>query len=158
MAEKSTVFRKKSLNKASELDELNGYLKVSSIHAWVILAAAVMVVVGILIWGRIARVEDSVQGAGQVKDGILTSYFRQEDMDYIQQGSKIRVGEALYEVSEIVPKLLYTYDVPREILYLSQKTEWYQTTLSFCDLADGTYNVRVELGENTPLGFMRERN
>ena len=153
-----SVFRKTSLNKASELDELNSYLKVSSIHAWVILAAAVMVVVGILVWGRIARVEDSIQGAGQVKDGVLTCYFRQEDMNYIQQGSKIQVGDAKYEISEIVPKLLYTYDVPREVLYLSQQTEWYQTALASCDLEDGTYNVRVELGENTPLGFMRERN
>ena len=158
MADNNSVFRKKSLNKASELDELNSYLKVSSIPAWVILAAAVMVVAGILIWGRIARVKDSVQGAAQCENGMLTCYFRQEDMSYIQQGQKIQVNGAQYEISEIVPKLLYTYDVPRDILYLSEPTEWYQTALASCDLEDGTYNVRVELGVNTPLGFMSERN
>ena len=153
-----SVFRKKSMEKVSELDELNSYLKVSSISVWAILIAAVMVVVGIIIWGMIARFEDSIQGAGQCENGILTCYFRQEDMEYIGKGSTIQVDGSQYEISEIVPQLLYTYDVPREILYLSQQAEWYQTALVSCDLEDGTYNIRVDLGMNTPLGFMRERD
>ena len=153
-----TVTQKKRTEKMSELDELNSYLKVTGISAWLILTAAVMVVVGIFMWGKITQVEESIQGAGQCENYILTCYFRQEDMDYIKTGSKVQVDDAVYEVGEIVPKLLYTYDVPREILYLSQQAEWYQTALVPCDLKDGTYRVRVELGTNTPLGLARERN
>ena len=154
---KESVFRKKSLEKLSELDQLNSYLKVTGISAWIILVAAVMVVICIFMWGSITRIEDSIQGAGMCENGTLTCYFRQEDMGYIKSGSKVRVNDAIYEIYEVVPKLLYTYDVPREILYLSQQTEWYQTALVRCDLPDGTYNVSVELGSDTPLGMMTER-
>ena len=154
---KESVFRKKSLEKLSELDQLNSYLKVTGISAWIILAAAVMVVICIYMWGSTTRIADSIHGAGMCENGTLTCYFRQEDMDDIKSDSKVRVNGEMYEIQQIVPKLLYTYEVPREILYLSQHAEWYQTVLVRCDLPDGTYNVSVELGTNTPLGLMTER-
>ena len=155
---KESVFRKKSLEKLSELDQLNSYLKVTGISAWIILAAAVMVVICIYMWGSTTRIADSIHGAGMCENGTLTCYFRQEDMDDIKSDSKVRVNGEMYEIQQIVPKLLYTYDVPREILYLSQKTDWYQTALVPCDLADGTYKVRVVLGKNTPLGLMMKKD
>ena len=155
---KESVFRKKSLEKLSELDQLNSYLKVTGISAWIILAAAVMVVICIYMWGSTTRIADSIHGAGMCENGTLTCYFRQEDMDDIKSDSKVRVNGEMYEIQQIVPKLLYTYDVPREILYLSQKTDWYQTALVPCDLPDGTYKVRVVLGKNTPLGLIMTKD
>ena len=154
---KEPFLKKKSPAKTSELDQLNTYLKLSTITAWLILAAAVTVIIGIFMWGQITEIEETIQGAGECKNGVVTCYFRQEDMNEIKPGMKVQVNGSIYEIKEVVPKLLYSYDVPREILYLSQHAEWYQTVLVRCDLPDGTYNVSVELGTNTPLGLMTER-
>ncbi len=155
---KEPLFKKKQPEKTSELDQLNTYLKLSSISAWLILAAAVTVIIGIFMWGQITEIEETIQGAGECKNGVLTCYFRQEDMNEIKPGMQVQVNGSTYEIKEVVPKMLYTYDMPREILYLSQKTDWYQTALVPCDLADGTYKVRVVLGRNTPLGLMMTKD
>lgn len=45
------IFRKKSLDKATSPEELNDYIRVTSPHIWIVLAAVILLLVGMIIWG-----------------------------------------------------------------------------------------------------------
>ena len=50
MTENKQVYREKSLERISSPEQLNDYLKVTKPMVWVVLIAAVLLIVGFLIW------------------------------------------------------------------------------------------------------------
>ena len=152
----NNFYRKKNLNSAYELERQNRYLKVTSFSAWIVVIAAILAVIGIFLWAGIHKVNDSIQGAGNCENGVMTCYFREEDMDQLDVGTRIWVDGEECHIEDVIPQLYYAKDVPREILYLSPKSEWYQTVTFSCPLEDGTYQASADLGEISPLSFLVE--
>ena len=155
--EKKDIFRKKSLEKASELEQQNQYLRVTGFGAWVVVISAILLIAAIFLWAMIFKINDSIKGVGSCEDNVLTCYFRQEDMSKIEKGTVVRVNDETYAVDEVLPHLYYINDIPRDILFLSQKTDWYQAVTIPCSLDDGVYQATIELDAITPIYFMRER-
>ena len=46
------IFRKKSLDKMKEPDELNDYIRISEPGIWIFLVALLILLVTVCIWGR----------------------------------------------------------------------------------------------------------
>ena len=46
------LFRKKSIDKMKEPDELNDYIRISEPGIWVLLAALLILLIAVCIWGR----------------------------------------------------------------------------------------------------------
>ena len=53
----SDLFRKKSLDRVSSPEELNDYIRVTTPSVWLILAATVVLLLGILAWSVFGTVE-----------------------------------------------------------------------------------------------------
>ncbi len=47
----NSIFRKKSLDRVTSPEELNDYMRVTSPGVWLIMAAAILLLTGMLIWG-----------------------------------------------------------------------------------------------------------
>ena len=155
--EKKDIYRKESLEKASELEQQNQYLRVTGLGAWLVVISAILVIIGIFLWAMIYRINDSVKGVGHCEDNVLTCYFRQEDMSNVENGTAVRINDDTYVIDEVLPNLYYINDIPRDVLFLSQKTDWYQTATIPCSLEDGIYQVTISLDAITPIDFMKER-
>ena len=63
----SELFRKKSLDKVSSPEELNDYIRVTTPSVWLILAAVLILVIGILAWCVLGTVKGYTQD-GQAKE------------------------------------------------------------------------------------------
>lgn len=47
----NSIFRKKSLDKATSPEELNDYMRVTSPGVWLVMAAVILLLIGMLTWG-----------------------------------------------------------------------------------------------------------
>ena len=50
------IYREKSLDRISSPEQLNDYLRVTSPSVWIILAAIILLLAGLLLWSSVARI------------------------------------------------------------------------------------------------------
>ena len=122
-----SIFRKKSLERISSPEALSDYLRVTSPSVWLILAAVILLLAGMLIWSSTASIDSFAVGTAQVEDGTMQIRFDDEQIARsVKSGMKVVAGE---EESRIVG--VGTDAAGR--LFASAETT----------LADGSYPVRV---------------
>ena len=51
------IFRKKSLDRVSSPEQLNDYIRVTTVSVWIVLLALVILLLGMLAWSVFGRVE-----------------------------------------------------------------------------------------------------
>ncbi|MBR6916557.1 MAG: hypothetical protein IKN38_00095 [Clostridia bacterium] len=69
----NSIFREKSINKVSGPESLNDYIKVTTPSVWIVLAALLVLLVGILAWCIFGRVEEHVDD-GSTKEVAPITY------------------------------------------------------------------------------------
>ena len=72
------LFRKKNLEKISSPEQLNDYIRVSNPGVWIVLAAVIVLLVGVCVWGIFGQLETTVGSAAVVKDGKMTVYIKEQ--------------------------------------------------------------------------------
>lgn len=122
-----TVFRKKSLDRISSPEALSDYLRVTSPAVWLILAAVILLLAGMLIWSAVASVDSIAVGTAQVEDGVMCIRFDNDQVARnVQSGMRVVAGEHESRVLSVG-----TDETGR--LFASAETT----------LADGSYPVQV---------------
>ena len=90
----STVYRKASMERIQSPEQLNDYLRVTNPSVWVILAAVVLILAGMLIWGSFAYIDSFVTCTAEVKDGVMTVTFEDEaSAKNVKAGMNVTVGD-----------------------------------------------------------------
>ena len=96
------LFREKSLKRITSPEELGDYLKVTSPAVWMVLAAVILLLVGILIWSTTASIDSFVTGTAQVESGTMRVILDDEQFaDSVQPGMTVKVGESESRISSI---------------------------------------------------------
>lgn len=138
MAEKESIYRKKSLERVSSPEQLNDYLKVTRPAVWVVLLAVILLLAGALIWGAFAYIGSSADGIAEVKSGNMTVYFEDERFAAnVQEGMKVTVGETSSVISDV------GYDREGHIFALADTT-----------LKDGSYQATVTYKQTQVLSLL----
>lgn len=154
------LFRKKSLEKVSSPEQLNDYIRVSNPGVWIALAAVIVLLIGVCVWGIFGKIETTVGSAAVVKDGSMTLYIKEEHLGEITEGMIVRVREQEYLISsvETIP-----YTIPEGfdeyMLHLSgmHVGEWvFSVTAMDTDLADGVYEAEIVIESIAPMSFILE--
>ena len=154
------LFRKKSLEKVSSPEQLNDYIRVSNPGVWIALAAVIVLLIGVCVWGIFGKIETTVGSAAVVKDGSMTLYIKEEHLGEITEGMIVRVREQEYLISsvETIP-----YTIPEGfdeyMLHLSgmHVGEWvFSVTAMDTDLADGVYEAEIGIESIAPMSFILE--
>ena len=70
---KTSIFNKRATEKLRSPDDLDKYVRVTSPSVWVILAACIILIVGLLAWGLFGAVTTNVQATGVVFDAFGSS-------------------------------------------------------------------------------------
>ena len=55
--ENGGIFRQKSMDRISSPEQLNDYIRVTTPSVWIVLAALVLLLVGMLVWSVFGKVE-----------------------------------------------------------------------------------------------------
>ena len=125
--EESTLFRKESMERIQSPEQLNDYMRVTNPAMWVVLAAVILLLAGMLVWGASAKIDSYASGTAQVEDGTMVLVF-----DDAAQAEKVATGMSVTvgETSAVIASIGRTDDGS---LFAVAKT----------DLADGYYPARV---------------
>ena len=64
-----SIFRQKSIERIESPEKLNDYLRVTSPTVWIVLAAIIVLLVGVCVWGVLGHIDSTVKAAVIVSDG-----------------------------------------------------------------------------------------
>lgn len=156
---KSQLFREKSLERVSSPEQLNDYIRVANPSVWLALAAVVLLLMGICVWGVFGRL-DTVVTVGAITEGDRTvCYVKEADLESVATGMKVWVGEDVYEVSEIaLQPVQVTADFPEYLAHVGgiAQGEWvYEVELDGVLGADGgIYEAQIVIESISPMSFV----
>lgn len=97
------IFRKKSLKRLEQNDDLNAYVKVVHPAIWISLIVIVTLLVGYMIWGFLGRIEIKVVGVGEVKDNELTNYIKKDYFSDVKVDQTIKFADKSCKITAISP-------------------------------------------------------
>ena len=152
------IFRPQSMKKISSPEQMNDYIRVSNPSVWVILAAVIVLLAGVCVWGMFGRLDTTFQTGGVCKDGYLTVYVSEEDFAKIGKKAIISVDESEFALSDL-PDFPVPLDDSTDpyLLHLigASAGDWvYVLTVDAKDMKSGTFSVLVITERVKPLDFV----
>ena len=93
-----SVFRQKSMVRITSPEQMNDYIRVSNPSVWMLLAAVIVLLIGVCVWGAFGHLDTVVQTGGVCEDGRLTVYLSESDFIKLDGEVILSVGEAEYAV------------------------------------------------------------
>lgn len=95
------LFRKKSMEQLSSPDQLSDYIRVSTPGTWVLLAAIILLLVGVCVWGVFGRLDTTVQGAAVSSGSGFQAWFAEEDAARLSEGMTVTVNGTAHTITHI---------------------------------------------------------
>ncbi len=121
------LFREESMERIQSPERLNDYLRVANPTVWIVLAAVIVLLAGMLIWGSVACIDSFVAGTARVENGVMTVSFDDEThTGNVEAGMTVSVGESSAVISSV-----------------GRGEDGRLFALADTDLADGVYAARV---------------
>ena len=97
----SSIFNKKATEKLRSPDDLEKYLRVTNPSLWVILAASIALLAGLLAWGIFGSAATSVSSTGVVVNGKAMCFLSVEDSAKVVVGDAAYVGDKQMKVATV---------------------------------------------------------
>lgn len=158
----SELFREKSMEKVNSPEQLNDYIRVSNPSVWMVLAAVIVLLAGICVWGVFGHLDTVVETECVCLDHTVTCYIQEADISGITTGTLASIGGNEYTVAEVAAfpvsfsSLLTASDgtpVPSGTGYAPEDMV-YAVTFSAPGLADGSYSVSLIIQRESPMSFV----
>lgn len=96
-----TIFRQKSMQKITSPEQMNDYIRVSNPSVWMILAAVIVLLAGVCVWGVFGHLDTVLQTGGVCKNGRLVVYIGEKDFAEIGENTVFSVNESEYALSNL---------------------------------------------------------
>lgn len=152
------VFRQKSIEKISSPEQMNDYIRVSNPSVWMILAAVIVLLAGVFVWGLLGRLDSTFQTGGVCKDGSLTVYVSEENFAKISEKAVISFDGAELALSDIPSSPVRLDDnADPYLLHLTGASagDWvYVFKVDAAGMKDGIISVSVITERVRPLDFV----
>ena len=142
----NSLFRKKSIDALTSPEDVNKYMKVANPATWVIVAAIIILLAGIIVWSCVGRAKSTVSGVC-ISDGE-NSYVcvSEKAMSEIKIGMIAKVNDKEYKITGITGQpVLAQQSVPAYAIYLggfSANDFVYILTING-NLEEGTYPATI---------------
>ena len=137
--EKNRIFRKSAMEKVSGPERLSDYLRVTNPGVWVILAAVLLLLAGLLVWASVGTLETTADAKVLVEEHTAQVYL--PGGEDAEAGMPLRVAG-------------------QEVLIASVETDKLGRTLCYAELflPDGAYDGVVVTQRTRPISFLFESN
>ena len=151
------LFRKKSVERVSSPEQLNDYIRVANPGVWMVLAAIVILLAGVIVWGCIGHLDTTLSTAVVCENDVAVIYVKEADVEKIDVGMTVRVGDEEYAVSEISTAPIRVDDTMSEYaIHASGLTvgEWVYAVKVNGDIADGVHKAEIVIESISPISFI----
>ena len=136
--DQSNLFRKESMEHIQSPEQLNDYMHVTNPAMWIVLAAVIVLLAGLLVWGASARIESYAAGTAQVRDGAMIVRFDDaQQAENIEAGMLVTIGETSAVISSV-----------------GREDDGSLFAVAQTSLADGNYPARVVFRQTQVLQFL----
>ncbi len=149
------IFRKSALERRATPDRLDDYINVSNPGIWLVLAAIVAFLVGLLTWGILGNVDDVQPGVVHVENGQAVCYLAQGKASNFDAGDTVSVAGVEGSVVSVSPAAVSTTELgKKEQKLLGSSTTWVVAASLSIELPDGTYDADVTVASINPLELL----
>ena len=154
-----SIFRKESLQKISSPEELHDYIRVASPGVWLVIAAAAILLIGLLVWAAFGSLDSYTSASGVAANGSVKCYMA--DVSKVSVGEKVTVGEAEGTVRSISATPLSREAAAADCgadeytLYRLGLSDWnYVVELDVPDVPEGYFQASIRTEQVHPLSFI----
>ena len=141
----------------SSPEQLNDYIKVTNPGVWMALAAIILLLLGICVWGIFGKLETTINVVAVSENGQTVCYVKEENISSFKNEMSVYIGEESYRIKSIgtqpvsVSKNMSEY--ARHVGDL-REGEWVYVVIIDGNIADGTYKAQVVIDSVSPLYFV----
>lgn len=154
----SQLFRKSSIDRVSSPEQLNSYIRVSNPGVWLVLAAVVLLLLGVCAWGVLGHLDTTVSAAAVSAEGQLTIYVNAQDGVQLEAGMPVRIGDGEFTVAAVgAEPVTVDEGLSDYALYVGglQRGQWvYTLTVTGGTLPDGVYEAQIVVESVAPMSFV----
>ncbi len=151
------LFRKKSIEKVSSPEQLNEYIRVSNPGVWMVLAAIVILLIGVCIWGVLGHLDTTVTTVAVVKESEITVYVKEADIEQIQVGMKVMIDNKECVITDIAAQPVTVSDNLSEYaLHVGnlKNGEWVYPIAVNGESDKGIYSADIVVESISPMSFV----
>ena len=151
------IFRKKSVDRMLSPEQLDDYIKVTNPGVWMVLAAIVILLVGVCVWGVFGILETKLSVAAVSRDGQTILYVKEDNVASVQENMSVYIGDETYKVTSISAQAV---TVTEEISEYARHTgelsigEWVYVVQIDGSMPDGVYKAQIVTDSVSPLYFV----
>lgn len=153
----SNLFRQKSLDRISSPEQLNEYIRVSTPPVWMLLAAIVILLVGVCVWGVFGHMDTTLSVVAVSENGAVTAYIRETDASKVTADAAVILDGAQGKVASIsaqpVPVDAAFTEYMRHVGGI-QEGEWVYVMTLDVDCPDGVYAAQIVIDSVSPMSFV----
>ena len=153
----SNLFRKKSLERISSPEQLNAYIRVSTPSVWMLLAAIVILLVGVCVWGVFGHLDTTLSVAAIAQEGTVTAYVREGDIAKVKAEAVVTVDGDIVKIWAIAEQPVQVdegfSEYARHVGGLQQGAWVYAVKLD-ANYPDGVYTAQIVVDSVSPMSFV----
>lgn len=154
-----SIFREKNLKRISSPEQLDAYLRTTTSSAWLVLSAIIVLLVGLLFWAIVGKVETTKPTSCVINNKELICYVDEETAKVLNDNTIIKLDgyKQRYEIYSI--EYLGKVDLNKlNVSHLASINEddYIYELKAKCDLEDSKIVVdgKLVLEEISPIKFI----
>ena len=151
------IFRKKSIDRMSSPEQLNDYIKVTNPGVWMALAAIVILLICVCVWGVFGKLDTKLRVAAVSQDGQTVLYVKEDNIASVRENMSVYVGDETYKVTSVSAQpVAVTEEISEYARHTGELSigEWVYIVQIDGSLANGTYKAQIVTDSVSPLYFV----
>ena len=140
-----SVFRKESLDRVSSPEQLNDYIRVTNPGVWMTMCAVIFLLLGICVWSVFGRIDTTVTVGAVTENDQTFCYVKEADVQTLETGMQVRIGEAQYQISSVQPQPIQVNDTfAQYLLHVGNLAEGEWVFVALLDAVHGENGMIVD--------------
>jgi hypothetical protein len=111
-----SIFRKASLDRISNPEQLNDYIRVTNPGVWMIMCAVILLLTGICVWGVFGRMDTTLTVGAVTENNQTVCYVKEAEVQELESGMPVWIDEEQFRISEIIRQPVQIDDTFAEYL------------------------------------------
>ena len=152
----SNIFRQKSLDRVSSVEDLDKYIKTTTPSLWLLLASIIILLVGVIVWAVVGKINVETVSACSVTSGKITCFVNEDRVESINEDSFIEINDTVIKINKVNGPIEANEQSDKAALHTSniQIGTWYYEVIGACNLSDGNYKGKVVFEEVSPITYV----